>query len=228
MPESIYLESQYLALNPTWHVEDSPWKARQVLGMLAKHSIQPRSVVEVGCGAGEILRQLSLNLPEASFSGFDISKDAIALAHARGTERVRFFHADIRGDAHQFDLLLMMDVIEHIEDCFGFLRAVREKAEYKIMHIPLDMSVSQLIRNRIMDVRRSVGHIHYFSKDTALALLQETGYQILDWFYTPAYEIAHKDAAHRAMARVRSFSMRFSPNFTAQMLGGCPLLVLAK
>ena len=114
---------------------------------------------------------------------------------------------DVRANPSIFDVLLVMDVVEHIEDCFGFLRSIREKAEYKIIHIPLDMSVSLLVRNRLMDVRKSVGHIHYFSKQTALALLEDTGYQILDWFYTPAYQISPKDPLHRVMAAVRSLTM---------------------
>jgi hypothetical protein len=79
-----------------------------------------------------------------------------------------------------------------------------------------------------MDIRKSVGHIHYFSKHTALALLEDTGYQILDLFYTPAYQIAPKDPVHRVMAAVRSLTMRLASDITSMVLGGCPLLVLAK
>jgi SAM-dependent methyltransferase len=226
--ESIYSDGSYLATNPTWHVEDSPWKARQVLRMLAQHQLHPQTIAEVGCGAGEILRQLLPALPEASFAGFDISKDAIEIARRRETERLRFFHADICNTPRAFDVLLTMDVVEHVEDCFGFLRAIRDKAEYKIFHIPLDVSLSQLLRNRITYARQNVGHLHYFTKDTALALLRETGYQVLDYFYTPEYEIAPKDPAHKFMAAVRSVSMKVAPNFTAMALGGCPLLVLAR
>jgi len=157
MSGSIYSDGSYLKSNPGWHVEDSPWKAQQVLRMLQQHNINPRTVAEVGCGAGEIIRQLSLHLPAATFSGFDISTDAIALAQTRQNERIHFFNMDLRASPVSFDVLLVMDVVEHIEDCFGFLRSIREKAEYKIIHIPLDMSVSLLVRNRLMDVRKSVG-----------------------------------------------------------------------
>jgi predicted TPR repeat methyltransferase len=228
MSRSIYSDGSYLESNPGWHAEDSPWKARQVLRMLEQHRIRPHSVAEIGCGAGEILRQMSLRLPEASFSGFDISADAITLAQTRESDRVRFFQMDFRENRDNFDVLLVMDVVEHVEDCFGFLRSIRERAEYKIIHIPLDMSVSLLVRNRLMDVRKSVGHIHYFSKPTALALLEETGYQVLDYFYTPAYQIAPKDPVHRVMRAVRWLTMKVASDLTAMTLGGCPLLVLAK
>ena len=53
-----YTTGSYLESNPDWHVEDSAWKAEQVQAMLDRHSIAPRTVCEVGCGAGEVLRQL--------------------------------------------------------------------------------------------------------------------------------------------------------------------------
>ena len=228
MANTIYEDGTYLASNPDWHIEDSPWKARQVLTMLERHKIMPGTVAEVGCGAGEILRQMSLSLPQTSFYGYDISEAAIKLARSRESDRVHFVQEDLCKTDRKFDVLIVMDVIEHVEDCFGFLRSLRDKARYKIMHIPLDMAVSLVLRDRIMDMRESVGHIHYFSKQTALALLKETGYNVIDHFYTPEYECAPKDLPHRTMALVRRMAMKVAPNSTARLLGGCPLLVLAE
>ena len=228
MGNTIYEDGTYLAAHPRWHIKDSPWKARQILTMLGRHDLRPVTVAEVGCGAGEILRQLSLKMPQTSFSGFDISPAAIEFARERENERVEFFQMDMAKINRRFDLLLMMDVVEHVEDCFGFMRSIRSKAHYKIFHIPLDMAGSLVVRNRTMHLRKSVGHIHYFSKDTALALLEETGYRIIDHFYTPQYEVVPKDPMHQAMALVRRLAMRTAPDATALLFGGCPLLVLAE
>ena len=56
--EEQYTSGDYLARNPTWHVEESPWKAKQIMRMLAQSSIAPETICEVGCGAGEVLKQL--------------------------------------------------------------------------------------------------------------------------------------------------------------------------
>ncbi len=82
MTEKIYTdEGEYLKKNPMWHVEHSPWKAKQILKILSRNPINPKTVAEVGCGAGEILNQLHLSLPnDVSFTGFDISSDAIRIA----------------------------------------------------------------------------------------------------------------------------------------------------
>ncbi|HVQ39324.1 MAG TPA: hypothetical protein VMS31_17425, partial [Pyrinomonadaceae bacterium] len=55
---SIYQTGEYVERNPTYHVEDSPWKAQHILSLMQKNALQPRTICEIGCGAGEILRQL--------------------------------------------------------------------------------------------------------------------------------------------------------------------------
>ena len=56
--KNIYENGRYFDKNPAWHTEDSPWKARQILSCLNRNHIRPKSVCEVGCGAGEVLSQL--------------------------------------------------------------------------------------------------------------------------------------------------------------------------
>ncbi|HEY7127267.1 MAG TPA: hypothetical protein VH540_25265, partial [Ktedonobacterales bacterium] len=58
MLQTLYTSGSYLEKNPSWHVEESPWKAAQVLRMLARHQLHPRTIGEVGCGVGEVLKQL--------------------------------------------------------------------------------------------------------------------------------------------------------------------------
>jgi SAM-dependent methyltransferase len=184
---NIYLNGQYAEKNPTFDSEDSPWKALQVLQMLKKHNLPISSVVEIGCGAGEILRQLQTNLPATTeFYGYDISPEAYALCQSRANEHLRFYCADLlTNPPRTFDLGLCLDVFEHIEDYFGFLRQFRERATYKIFHVPLDMSVQAVWRRHpILGWRERVGHLHYFMKDTALATLRDTGYEVRDWCYT--------------------------------------------
>ena len=75
----LYTNDTYLNKNPSWGVEDSAWKAKQIDKILRRHEIMPKSVGEVGCGAGEILRQLALLYPEADYSGYEVSPHAFKL-----------------------------------------------------------------------------------------------------------------------------------------------------
>ena len=68
---------------------------------------------------------------------------------------------------------------------FSFLRTIKERALYKIFQIPLDLSVQTVLRaTPLIRDRQRFGHIHYFTKETALQLLIDLGYNIIDWFYT--------------------------------------------
>ena len=56
MPQELYTGGVYLEKNPLWHTDESPWKAKYVLRMMAKNGIAPKTICDVGCGAGEVLR----------------------------------------------------------------------------------------------------------------------------------------------------------------------------
>ena len=79
----IYTTGKYLENNPGWHVGDSPWKSDQILKMVRKHNLQPATVCEIGCGAGEILSRLREDLPAAQFSGYEVSPQAFELCQTR-------------------------------------------------------------------------------------------------------------------------------------------------
>jgi hypothetical protein len=229
--ESIYQTGEYVDRNPTYHVEDSAWKAGQILRMIEKHELRPQLICEVGCGAGEILKQLQSRLPTATqFVGYEISPQAFALCQERANERLRFFCEDlIAAQSEEFDLLLCLDVFEHVEDYLGFLRGLHDKAAFKIFHIPLDLSVQWLWRKRpIMREREQAGHLHYFMKETALATLQDAGYEVIDWFYTPGAIANPRSVKARLASLPRRLLSAINQDLVVRILGGYSLLVLAK
>ena len=185
-PKEVYTSGDYLENNPSWHVEDSPWKAKKILRMLKRHDLYPENVAEVGCGAGEILSQLAASFPSSvDFVGYEISPQAYELAKPREQERLKFKLADITKEDVFFDLLLVIDVFEHIEDYLGFLRALKPRARHFLFHIPLDLSAQTVLRrSSLIGTRDAVGHLHYFTEDTAIATLRDTGYTVEDYFFT--------------------------------------------
>ena len=229
--EKFYETDEYLDTNPTWHAEDSPWKARQILKIIQKNDLQPDSICEIGCGAGEILNQLFLQMRDnVSFVGYEISPYAFKLCEQKAKNRLDYKLENLFEDtsAH-YDIVMAIDVFEHVEDYFGFLRNLREKGKYKIFHIPLDMSVQNVLRNSTMlKSREEVGHIHYFSKDTALAALRETGYEIIDYFYTPSVIVLSTSFKSSLMKLPRKVGFKINKDLAVRILGGYSLMVLTK
>ena len=227
----IYTSGEYLENNPSWHVEDSPWKAGQILELIRRNNLKPRSICEVGCGAGEILRQLQQQLPKVTFSGYEISPQAYKLCQQRKNSGIRFYLKNLLEDGRAFfDVVLAIDVIEHVDDYLGFLRALRGKGKYKIFHIPLDLSVQTVWREKpISKLRRTVGHLHYFTKETALAALSDNGYKIVDYFYTSAaVDLPARSFISWLGKLPRKIMFKLNPDLTARLLGRYSLMVLTK
>jgi SAM-dependent methyltransferase len=232
MVHKIYSDGRYLKNNPTWHEEDSPWKAAQIAKILLKNDIHPTSICEIGCGAGEILRSLKKNLGgKAKYSGYEISPQAFDICKQKETENLEFHLADLLADNEmRFDVVMAIDVFEHVEDYLGFLRKLRSKGRYQIFHIPLDLSVQTVFRGSpITNVRNSVGHIHYFTKETALATLADTGYEVLDYFYTNgSLEIPNRGWKSWLLKIPRRIFLSIHKDWSVRILGGSSLLVLTR
>lgn len=229
MPD-IYNDATYLANNPTWHEEDAPFKTERILTLIHRNALALNTVCEVGCGSGEILVQLEKKLPTTTrFTGFDISQDAIAIAKPKETDRIRFELEDITHQATEsYDLLLVIDVIEHLDNYFEFLRGILPKAHYTIFHIPLDMSVWSLLREQMLiESKARVGHIHNFTEDFILSVLSEYGFRIIDKLYTePVYK--NKTRKEQIVHLLREGLFKVNQKFCTKTLGGYSLMVLTE
>ncbi|MEN9630073.1 MAG: hypothetical protein RJA10_3301 [Pseudomonadota bacterium] len=230
---SRYEDGRYAAANPSWHEEDSPWKAARIAAMLKRHALQPATVAEVGCGAGGVLQALSAGWgPSVRCSGFEVSPDAFARCQGKAAPPQLQFHlADLLADdqAH-FDLLLAIDVFEHVDDYLGFLRRLRGKGRHTVFHIPLDLSAQTVLRGTpLLTARHTVGHLHHFTQQTALATLRDAGYEVLDQRYTAgALDLPARHWKAALMKLPRRLLFALAPDLTVRALGGWSLLVLAR
>jgi SAM-dependent methyltransferase len=229
MPD-LYVDGEYARRHPGWHREHSDWKAAQVMAMLRRHALAPGRVAEVGCGAGGILASLQRSLPAtAELTGYEIAPSALELARGVENERLRFVLGDFLTLVSPcFDLLLAMDVIEHVEDYLGFLRALRPRAEAHVFHLPLDLSWLSLRRpERLRWAFENVGHLHYFTAETALAALRHTGYRVVDWNFTAVeLDLPPPPQQRQRLRFLRRLGRRLSPACTSRLLGGFSLLAL--
>lgn len=228
--QEVYTSGTYMERNPDWHAGESPWKARQILGMLARNRMHPRTICEVGCGAGEVLKQLQEHMDDScEFRGYEISPVAFGLCQGKENDRLQFRLADFTQESViPFDLLLVLDVMEHLEDYFSFLRAIQPKGEYKIFHLPLELSVQTVLRGNALSKRRDqYAHVHFFTKDLALRAFQDAGYEVLDYTYTHRAVEIGGTKAQRLIRIPRKACFALHNDLAARVLGGFDLLVLA-
>lgn len=232
MTLKFYTDGGYLESHPTWLIEDSPWKAKQVLSMIKKHSLEIETVCEIGCGAGEILKELHSKMTgNIEFIGYEVSPQAFTLCQSKVTDRLSFKLEDLLIETNYFDLALCLDVFEHVDDYFGFLENLRSRSKYKIFHIPLDLSISTLLRGKVIEKSwHTSGHIHFFTKEIALQSLIKSGYSITDYCYTPYYvECCSKNSVKgKLMNLPRKILYAINQDLAVRILGGYELLVLAE
>jgi SAM-dependent methyltransferase len=231
MNATMYESGEYLEANPDWHAGDAPHKARWIDAILKRNRIVPNHVVEVGSGSGEVLVNLARFYPEARMEGYDISPQAHAIAGPKSAGDLAFHRADyLAVDRPRPDVVMAIDVFEHVEDYMGFIRAMRTKGDWKVFHIPLDLSVQGLLRGTpIMHSRKVVGHLHYFCKDTALATLRDCGLEVVDWNYTHGAETMPKGGLRTRLFNVpRRIARAVNEDLAVRVMGGASIMALTR
>jgi len=130
-------------------------------------------VLDVGCGDGEILAPLSGRFRAV---GMDRRVGDLLLARRRGARRL------VAGDGGPdmpfgpgFDLIGLFDVVEHVEDDAGFLRAVASLAVpggFVLVTIPADPRLWGKFD-------QYAGHYRRYTRKALTGLLQEAGLEVL-------------------------------------------------
>lgn len=187
MPDP-YTSGRYAIDNPDWHEEDAPHKARALATMIRFAGLHPATVADVGCGAGGVLWHLTQilehDLPHTAWEGWDVAREAIKRARKREGGRLHYVKGDFLASERQVDLLLAIDVVEHVPDDVAFLEALRTRADWFLFRIPLDLSAWDIVRpRRLVHARRRYGHRHMYTRELALQMLSEAGYDVENVVY---------------------------------------------
>lgn len=160
-----------------WHVER------------ALHGVAPRRILEVGCGWGQNLFALRRKFPQASLTGLDPDRRAIALARRVGEHvagpPVEWIEAGVppmpAEAAGPFDAALMIDVLEYIADDRAALSSVRERLSPQgllLLHVPRRITAQR----RVLPVSHGVpGHARpEYTKEDLMAVVDASGFAIRD------------------------------------------------
>lgn len=226
-----YLNGDYAEKNPEWDSADAPWKALKVVQILRDNACKPSSLVEIGCGSGAVLSSLRASFPDTAMAGFDIAPGAQRFWQQRSTEGIRFALGDyLDMDEPVPDAVLVLDVLEHLGNPWEFLARLRGRCTLAVFHIPLDLSAASVLREiPLLRVRDKVGHLHYFTKGLALALLSECGYEVIEARYTgAALNAPQRSLKTRLAGLLRRLVYAVNRDVGARLLGGETLMVLAR
>lgn len=229
----IYLNGEYFSNNPEWDAADAVWKVDIIYTLLQKNNIAAAQVIEVGCGAGNNLVELSKKDTRIEqLTGYDISPQAIELAKKNVSDRISYHNEEfLIKQTTVADLIMIIDVLEHVDDFYGFLRKLKTKGRNFVFHIPLDLACRTIMKPHVLlQQRQTVGHIHFFTKEMVEWALKDTGYQMIDWVYTkPVVDTNKADSPKRWIKKIlRNLSFAINKDWSVKKWGGYSIMILAK
>lgn len=154
-----------------WHRLRLLW----IEALIKKHFTDPSNlnVVDYGCGTGWTLSYLNNKMNFKSCMGLDGSKQAIDLARQHGS----FYHLidpDTVKIPKEADLVLALDVIEHIEDDRAFVDSLMRDAS-SVRRIMISVPSMPSLYS---PWDRALGHYRRYSKRSLTALIQSVGLRV--------------------------------------------------
>lgn len=239
MVENLYTSKNYALKNPSYHIEDSLFKSKNFIKLLKINRFnfsEIKNVIDIGCGAGEILKELKKSnyfSYNTNFSGYDINKDIIEYANKNTDENINFY-SDNYFECELYkksDLIICADVYEHIDDYMGFLKKLSLGGKFFLFNIPLDISFRSILSKKfIKNNFDTYGHIHFFNKNIAKLILNYCGYEIIDTMYAKNFLEHEKKNTFKQLIYaipVKIFDL-INEDLSANIFGGYSLVVLAR
>lgn len=222
----MYSNGQYRKNYPNWHDEDASWKSEEILKLIAKNNLKPNTILDIGCGTGSILAKLSDKIKPQKAIGYEPFAEVIKIAKEKNPD----LKVVDSLPEEKFDLALIIDVAEHVEDVGKFLGKVKRVAKYKIFHLPLTLSLQAKWRQTPISASRiRAGHLREFNKRTAIEFLKTNNFEILDVAYTAGTILSPVSSKKsRYLSLIRKLFFPLLPHLTSSTLGGYSLLILTK
>lgn len=211
------------------------FKVPHVLDVLPENH-RPDSWLDLGCGGGWVMEALRTHWPDTKRVGLDISSTRLREASRRnpGDRFVRSPATKTPFPDEDFELVTLLDLIEHVPEPRTLLQEARRVARTMVIKFPLEDTlfdraqkdlwwpakrrVKALLRGREYDSPFRA-HLHRFNRQQAKTLVESQGFVVLNtvksespWednhttMYPPAYNITASTPLHR---RIDFYVKRF-------------------
>jgi len=154
----------------------------QIINQVVRTSITSRdqSIVDIGCGTGELLSHLALEFSSQNLFGLDISKVGILQAQ-ENYPNLNFALIEVNADGFSSktmklaaDIIVCSEVLEHLEkpeEILGFISDNLLINGVLIVTVPAGpMSFFE----------RYIGHHRHYTKDSLTQLLEATGFSKIE------------------------------------------------
>ncbi len=170
---------------PAWHRIAAREKAESI-SRLAPAGTE--TVVEIGCGSGAVLEELDrLGFAECYWACEPTPELFEAIPRERISRLGEAVEAtfDEAFEGRSFDLAILTHVVEHVRAPATLIAEAMDRARFVVIEVPIEDNVAGRARGtikRMLGQRRldnPSGHVQFFSRRTARALVHHAGGSVL-------------------------------------------------
>lgn len=165
-----------------WRAIGARSKAAHAVDLCTRAGLSPARVVEIGCGDGALLAELSAAWPSARLDGFELSAPAIEIARSReiaGVERLEAYDGEcLPVEDGTYDLAVLSHVVEHIPDPAPVVQEAARVARFVLVEVPLEANRSA-VRPEKRALSEAAGHLHAFDRQAIRRLVADAGLKVV-------------------------------------------------
>lgn len=186
-----------------------------ILNASSRHHF--KSVIDIGCGCGELLNALQPHAAE--LHGFET--DTVMAGHASAhclcpSVKIHNEHYSPAKHLISSDLITMSHVLEHIPNPVEFLTNLRTNSLTLggIMFLEVPNEPLYWLKMQMARKQRGLGHLNYFTPASLSTTLSAAGLKVLDirCFGITLHEHIHIISRSRLARRLASVLARMTPN----------------
>lgn len=146
-----------------------------------------KTILEAGCGEGEVTNYLYQKIDGVRINAFDVSEKVIKRARERSKDCDIQFEVGSIYDIpveQKYDLVVCSEVLEHLEEPEKALEQLKNATtEYIICSVPREpiWRILNMARGKYWkDMGNTPGHINHWSRKSFLSFLEKNGCEIVD------------------------------------------------
>jgi SAM-dependent methyltransferase len=188
-----------------WRALGAQGKAEHVIALCARAGIEPQSTLEVGCGDGALLAELSRRDFGGRLCGVEIAQAAVDIARRRPEldSVERFDGVHLHHEPGSFGLGILSHVLEHVREPEALLGEVGGVCEAVLVEVPLEDNLSARRRSKRRHAAE-VGHLQRLSRASTRELVARSGLRVACELEDPLALEVHLFFARGRPARARA------------------------
>lgn len=215
--------NEYWKKNPSFHKEDAPRKFVEITSLI---NYTPKTIVDIGCGAGYLTNLIFNKYRPIKMVGIDISKEAIDIAREISPKNIDYRSMNLMDFEikEKFELGYLADLLEHIEDDKEILKKLLSFCKTLIIRVPLEHNFYNdflkfiHISDEYKSFEKRYGHIHHYNLSDLNTLFSKCGIKVEEFKLFPLGKRTKR--LNNLAVYISKVVRLFSHSLSASIFGG--------